>query len=84
MNHRRLLRLLLVNPRNVRFGDFTSLLQAFGFELDRTSGSHHIFKHPDVPELINIQEVNGEAKPYQIRQFLRLVERHDLRLEEDR
>jgi hypothetical protein len=33
--------------------------------------------------LVNLQEVKGEAKPYQIRQFLRLVERHNLRLEED-
>jgi hypothetical protein len=30
-----------------------------------------------------LQEVKGEAKPYQIRQFLRLVERHNLHLEED-
>jgi hypothetical protein len=30
-----------------------------------------------------LQEVKGEAKAYQIRQFLRLVERHNLRLEED-
>jgi hypothetical protein len=31
---------------------------------------------------VNLQEVKGEAKPYQIRQFLRLVERQNLRLEE--
>jgi hypothetical protein len=31
----------------------------------------------------NLQEVNGEAKPYQVRQFLRIVERHDLRLEDE-
>jgi len=27
--------------------------------------------------------VRGQAKPYQVRQFLRLVERYALRLEED-
>ena len=59
------------------------LLSAFGFELDRVSGSHHIFKHPDIPELINIQKVRGQAKPYQIRQFLKLVERYNLHLEEE-
>lgn len=37
----------------------------------------------DIPELVNLQEVKGEAKPYQIRQFLRLVERHNLHLEEE-
>jgi hypothetical protein len=36
-----------------------------------------------VPELVNLQEVAGEAKPYQIRQFLRIVERYDLRLEDE-
>jgi hypothetical protein len=39
--------------------------------------------HSNIPELVNLQEVKGEAKPYQIRQFLKLVERHNLRLEED-
>jgi len=34
-----------------------------------------------VAELINIQNAAGEAKPYQIRQFLRLVERYKLKLE---
>ena len=59
------------------------LVEAFGFELRRTSGSHHVFVHPDVPELVNMQEVRGQAKPYQIRQFLRLVERYALTLEAD-
>jgi len=29
-----------------------------------------------------VQEVGGEAKPYQIRQFLKLVEEYNLTLEE--
>jgi predicted RNA binding protein YcfA (HicA-like mRNA interferase family) len=52
-----------------------------GFALARQAGSHHIFGHPTVDELINIQDVSGEAKPYQVRQFLRLVERYNLKLE---
>ena len=58
------------------------LVEAFGFELSRTSGSHHIFSYPEVPELLNLQEVRGQAKPYQIRQFLRLVERYALEMKE--
>jgi predicted RNA binding protein YcfA (HicA-like mRNA interferase family) len=60
-----------------------SLVEAFGFRLSRTEGSHHIFVHPDVPVLINLQDVKGQAKPYQMRQFLKLVERYSLTLEED-
>ena len=30
----------------MRFADFERILKAFGFELDRINGSHHIYKHP--------------------------------------
>jgi len=56
---------------------------AFGFELRRTSGSHHVFMHLAVRELLNLQEVRGQAKPYQIRQFLRLVERYALTMDDE-
>jgi hypothetical protein len=64
--------------RNVRFSDAQSLATSLGFRLDRTAGSHHIFRHDEIPELLNLQEVRGEAKPYQLRQLLSLVERYDL------
>jgi predicted RNA binding protein YcfA (HicA-like mRNA interferase family) len=70
--------------RNVAFGDIITMVEGFGFRLVRTSGSHHIFAHPDVAELVNLQDVKGEAKPYQIRQFLRLVEKYNLRLGEEK
>jgi len=59
------------------------LVEAFGFHLARIRGSHHIFAHRDVRELLNLQEVNGKVKPYQIRQFLKLVEQYDLELGEE-
>lgn len=81
MNPERLLQRLVQGAvQNVAFRDMTKLVEGFGFRLQRTAGSHHIFIHPSVPELLNLQEVGGEAKPYQIRQFLRLVERYNLRL----
>ncbi len=40
-------------------------------------------QHKRVVELVNLQAVNGEAKPYQVRQFLKLVERYKLRLEDE-
>jgi hypothetical protein len=67
MKPRRLLRAILSGSRNIRFGDMVGLVEAFGFVLARTSGSHHIFVHPDVAELVNLQNVQGQAKPYQIR-----------------
>ena len=84
MKRRRLLKRISEGQlRNVAFGDIINMVEGFGFRLVRTSGSHHIFAHPGIPELVNLQEVKGEAKPYQIRQFLRLVEKYNLRLEDE-
>jgi len=37
---------------------------------------------PPVPELVNLQNVKGQAKQYQMRQFLKLVEKHNFKLED--
>ena len=52
----------------------------FDFEFDRISGSHYIYKRIGIPELIKIQNVNGSAKSYQIKQFFRLIEKYDLKI----
>ena len=57
-----------------------TLAEAFGFRLSRVSGSHHVFTHPSMPELLNLQNLKGKAKPYQIRQLLQLLERYNLPL----
>jgi len=82
MNKAKLLEKILAGSKNISFNDFVTLVEAFGFELPRTRGSHHIFEHPEVPEILNLQNSKGQAKPYQIRQFLQLVEQYDLRLED--
>lgn len=46
-------------------------------------GSHHIYVHPITRELLNLHDVAGDPMPYQIGQFLRLVERYNLRLEDE-
>ena len=85
MNRKRLLKKLSRGQyQNVAFKDMVNLVEGFGFKLDRVSGSHHIFYHPDIPELVNLQEVHGQAKPYQIKQVIKLVERHSLTLEEEK
>ena len=68
--------------QNVAFGDFCRLLEHFGFANVRSEGSHRIYLHPAIPELVNLQNVGGQAKPYQIRQVLRLIERYNLKLED--
>lgn len=80
MSKRKILEKALAGSKNIRFSDMVKLVEGFGFRLSRVSGSHHIFVHPQVQELVNLQEVDGKAKPYQIRQFLGLIERYNLEL----
>ncbi len=82
--HRFLDRLARGDLRNVRFSELCRLVKALGFEQRRISGSHYIFAHPAFREILTLQQVHGQAKPYQVRQLLRLVERYDLALEGDR
>lgn len=82
MNKRKLLQQILNHPKNVRFGDFIIIVEAFGFSCARVDRSHNIYKNMKVAEIINLQSVNGEAKPYQIKQFFALVEKYNLEMEE--
>ena len=70
------------NRANVSFGDFEALVAAFGFVLHRQAGSHRIYHRPGVPEILDLQTVGSDAKPYQIRDFVRLVHRYGLRLQD--
>ena len=84
MNPRTLLdRLAHGQLTNVRFADAQRLAEALGFELDRVRGSHHIYRHPAIGARNNLPALGGQAKPYQLRQLLDLVERHALRLKEN-
>lgn len=82
MDPRRLLeRLSQGHLQNVSFRDFVNLVEGYGFRKIRQEGSHQAFALAQVREILNLQPVHGEAKPYQIRQFLRLVEKYNLELE---
>jgi len=79
---RKILAKILAGSKNIAFGDIMLLAEGFGFRLSRVSGSHHIYVHSKTTELVNLQKINGQAKPYQVRQFMNLVERYNLKLEE--
>ena len=74
---------VLASAANVRYGDLQRLVEAFGFELLRVSGGHHIYGRAGLVEQVDLQDVGGKAKPYQIRQFLKLVERYNLQIKDD-
>ena len=67
---------------NVDFEQLRRLLILIGFA-ERIKGSHHIFSKENIEEIINIQEIQGKAKPYQIKQVRNLILRYQLKLEEN-
>ena len=72
------------NQKNVRFQDFCALMVYFGFALVRISGSHHLYHHPGIKRVMNVQpKTNNLAKDYQVREFLKMVETYNLKLEDD-
>lgn len=59
---RLLARILRGDASNVRFDDIVQLLDALGFRRVAGRGSHRVFAHPAVVELVNLQEDGGQAK----------------------
>lgn len=80
---RKILKKIIQGSKNIRFDDFVLLIESYDFKLARISGNHHIFINYQIKEIINIQNVKGEVKPYQIKQFLSLIEKYNLRMEDD-
>ncbi len=63
------------NPRNVRFADLRKVCEQY-FGEPRQSGSHLFYKTPWQGEpLVNIQLIRGMAKPYQVRQVLKAIDK---------
>ena len=71
------------NPHNVRFNEICKLAEAFGFKYKGGKGSHVVYSKSDIIEIVNFQNVNGMAKPYQVRQFLKIIEEYGLKLKEN-
>ena len=67
--------------RSVDFRDFIAMIEAFGFSHARTKGSHRSFAHPTCPRLLVLQPNGKEAKRYQVREFLDMIEEFGLTLE---
>lgn len=61
----------------IRFGDLRALLLKLGFA-ERIKGSHHIFTHEGVAEILNLQAKKSMAKPYQVKQVRKVLVQYKL------
>jgi hypothetical protein len=63
------------NPVNISFADLAKVCSHY-FGEPRIEGSHHIYKMPWAGDpRINIQDKNGKAKTYQVKQVLSAIEK---------
>lgn len=69
--------------QKTRYNEFKMLLEQFGFRLASMNRLHNIFSHPQIPELVNIQNINGEMKAFQVKQIINLVYRYQLRAKDE-
>lgn len=70
------------NPQDVRFDEICKLAEAFGFRYKGGKGSHKVYSKKGIHEILNFQNVRGKAKPYQVKQFLKLIEDYNLTMKE--
>ena len=69
------------NPQGIRFRDLCQVCDFYFGVARQTGGSHRVYKTPWPGDpRVNIQEHQGRAKPYQVRQVLKAI----ARLEADR
>ncbi len=80
MGNKKTLEKVLRGSKNIRFNEMVTLIHAYGFKEARVSGSHHIFTRKDIDEIINIQNVRGKTKPYQAKQFTKVIEKYNLEM----
>jgi hypothetical protein len=65
-------------PANIRFTEICQIALSFGFQYAGGEGSHRIYVRPGVNEMLNFQNVRGMAKSYQVRQFIKIIEKYGL------
>ncbi|MBT8479720.1 MAG: type II toxin-antitoxin system HicA family toxin [Gemmatimonadetes bacterium] len=71
----KLFRKAQASPASLRFAEACRLARCLGFQqVRRTSGSHRVFKKPGAHGLINLQDRDGRAVGYQVKQILALAE----------
>lgn len=66
-------------PSNVRFTDLCKICDYYFGEARQKGSSHRIYKTPwQGDPRVNIQEKNGKAKAYQVRQVIKALRRLEI------
>ncbi|MHB1373143.1 MAG: hypothetical protein ACYC5W_15895 [Thauera sp.] len=72
----KILHLMRQEPANVRFADLMKVCETYFGKPRQQGTSHAIFKTPWPGDpRVNIQNAKGRAKPYQVRQVLKAIDK---------
>ena len=64
------------NPKDVRFNELCRVCEQYFGEARQKRSSHRVYRTPwQGDPRVNIQNDKGSAKPYQVKQVLRAIER---------
>lgn len=63
---------------NIKYSDLQNLILELGFEFKRQRGSHTIYYHSGINELLNIQKDGSKAKGYEVKQLRNIIIKHNL------
>ena len=64
------------NPKGIRFADLAKVCDAYFGEPRQKSTSHQVYKTPWLGDpRVNIQNAKSMAKPYQVRQVIKAIEK---------
>lgn len=64
------------NPKSVRFADLAKICDEYFGEPRQKGTSHRVYRTPWPGDpRVNIQNAKGKAKPYQVRQVIKAIEK---------
>ena len=63
--------------KSILFADLRAVLGRLGFQC-RIKGDHFIYTKDGVEEIVNIQPVGNQAKPYQVKQVRNIILKYQL------
>ena len=72
----RILEALSSNPKGIRFADLAKVCDAYFGDPRQKGTSHRVYRTPWPGDpRVNIQNAKGMAKPYQVRQVIKAIEK---------
>ena len=78
MQRQELFEEIKANPKKIRFERLCKIAEVLGFQARKGTGSHLVYFREGIQEILNFQNEGGWAKAYQVRQFIKVIEKYSI------